>query len=194
MRTGATKQRKVTLAILFVLLAGSIAAVTAHARHQAPPPIYTTGSDVPDPNRVGNIDQAMQQTQRLLTALKAVNFDPIELIKSQDFDLMVLPDAKFAENEAERGTNSTSYCFPDVPEQRQIACFTDIYARQNRSYYKGDTMTGAPSGFFIVAWKDGRVQAVPVNQVRELPTPDGGTVDCFPGMTGYNPALRRWSD
>ncbi|MCW3098498.1 MAG: hypothetical protein JWL77_4116, partial [Chthonomonadaceae bacterium] len=91
---------------------------------------------------------------------------------------------------------STSYCFPDtsVPEQSQIACFSDIYARQNRSYYTGDTASGAPSGYFIVAWKNGTIQKVPVSDVRELPTPDGGTVDCFPGMTGYNPALRRWSD
>lgn len=190
-RLGISLKGKAYLGLSFVVLSGSLYGAAAHAKHQAAPPIYTTGDGIPDAASVGNIDQAVQQTQHLLTALQAVNYDPTQL---PDYSLMTLPDAQYAEDRASEPTDASSYCFPDasVPEQSQIACFTDVDARQNRSYYNGDTSSAAPSGYFLVAWKNGTVQKVPVSDVRRLPTADGSSVDCFPGMTGYDTSLALW--
>jgi len=190
-RLGTTRQGKVYIAVSLVLLGGSLYSVGAHAKHKRDAPIYTLGSGVADPNQAGNIDQAVTQTQQLLSALQSVNYDPVQL---PDYNLMTLPDAQFAESEDDRQSDVSSYVFPDatMPEQSAIACYTDIYARTNRSYYTGDTSTAAPSGYFIVAWKNGTVQKVPVADVRRMTKADGTGIDCFPGMTGYDPALPHW--
>ena len=58
------------------------------------------------------------------------------------------------------------------------------------SVYTGDQSASTPSGYCIVAWKNGTVQKVSVADIREIPyAADGSGVPCFPGMTGYDPAL-----
>jgi hypothetical protein len=182
-RLGATRQGKMTLLLAVLLLAGSIYVVAAHAKHQGPTPIYTTSTNIPDPNVVGNINQAVQQTQQLVTALTVVNFDPSQL---PDYTLLVLPDAQYAEDEPYQEANVASYVIPDgsIPEQNGIACYTGIYARQNTSYYAGDTSSSAPSGSFIVGWKNGTVQTIPVSQMRMMTDAAGEVIECFPGMAG----------
>jgi hypothetical protein len=183
---GKTKV-KIYLSCAFVLLTGSLVAVAAHAKHQAPMPIYTTSTDVRDPNQVGNIDAAVQHTQKLLTALKAANFNPVQL---PDMNLAHLPDAAMSDDPLYLNPDCLSYCFPTEPELSQIACYSEIYARQNMSVYTGDRSTSAPSGYYIVAWKNGTVQKVAVADIREIPcAADGSGVPCFPGQTGYDPAL-----
>ncbi|MCW3099746.1 MAG: hypothetical protein JWL77_5364 [Chthonomonadaceae bacterium] len=185
-RFGSTRQGKVYILLSVLLLC--VAGYGASAKHkQDTTPIFTTSTDTADPNLNGNIDAAVTQTQQLLTALQAVNYDPTQL---PDMNLAILPDASMSDDETFRNPDCLSYSFPTEPELSQIACYSEIYARQNMSMYTGDQSTSAPSGFYIVAWKNGTVQKVAVADVREIPcAADGSGVPCFPGMTGYDPAL-----
>lgn len=157
-------------------------------------PISRLAANVPDAAKAGDPDAAIRQLHQLLGALRAHNWDSLRVPVS----LQTLSDAKFAESPIDR--NYEHICFPNqpkmpekyhIPEFEQVAFFTNIYARYNRAYYKGDRSQSHPSGFVIVGWKDGRIEKVPIMQLRRFTSsnPDvPGEMVCYPGMAVYDTA------
>ncbi len=145
-----------------------------------------------DATKTGDPEAGMRQLQQLMDALRANNWNPVKVPRS----LLTLPDGRFAENPAFR--DRPNIVFPSmptpekykkdqVPEFEPIAFYTEVYARFNRSYYKGDRSQSQPTGYFIVGWKDGRIEKVPVMQVRTFVSRDARRDEtyCFPGMPEY---------
>lgn len=194
-RFGSTRSGKVYITIALTLLVTSSYGFYRHARAQGGLPVWTSGSDVQDPNAVGNIGQAMQQAQQLMTALQNANGDPTQVVVSNP-SLLVLPDHQYAENTFERGDNVASFIFPDdqLPEQSQLVFYCDIYARQNTAIYTESSGQSSPSGYFILGWKDGTVQQVSVASARYVTRADGTRVVVFPGMNGYNATAPVWGN
>ncbi len=139
-----------------------------------------------DATKAGDPDAAMRQLHELMDAMRANNWNPIKVPRS----LLTLADARFAEDPADRGAAHIVFpSLPDVPEcvpeYEPIAFYTNIYARYNRSYYKGDRSQSHPTGYVIVGWKDGRIEKVPIMQVRTFVSRNSDVTDCFPGMPEY---------
>lgn len=151
--------------------------VTYYHRSQ---PLYTTGSDVPDPARVGHPEFALAKGQAIYTAYRQAGGDVARI----PFSLCMLPDQKYAETAIDRNPQTTAWEFPRMPEYKDVLCYTDLYARANRSYYRGDTAKAHPTGYFIVVWKSGKVEKVPVAALRMIATKQG-LITAFPGMPGY---------
>ena len=166
----------VTLPLLFALMLSKRnpqAQVTQPER-----PFRITGQGIPDATKVGNVEAAMEQSRQLMAYFKAHpgKFNPIEM--GTDAGLLFLPDAKYAEDEFMRTMKSTSFAVPS--DEPDIFFFSNVYARMNRGYYKGDRSKGNATGFFIVGYRNGEVKQIPVSQVR---TPRHTTrAYCFPGQ------------
>lgn len=150
-------------------------------------PLYVTGQDVPPAHVVGNLDDTMKRCRKLLKALEkngwtdgyCENKNPIP------YEMLTLPDQKYAEHPHLR--ESTAFWIPaNQPRYEQIAFMTEIYMRQNSAHYRGNRSVSTPSGFLLVAWKDGRIEQVPVHDVR---TGEDGRGYIVPGMKGYRDDL-----
>ncbi len=169
--------------------------VPAGAVREGEVPIGRLAADVPDATKAGDPDAAMRQLQQLMDALRANNWDPMRVPAS----LRRLSDAKFSESSDERSTGE-AVAFPtqpsapqdgNAPEYERIAFYTGVYARFNRSYYQGDRSQSHPSGYYIVGWKDGRIEKVPTMKVRVFTSRNrraGAQLLCFPGMAEYDTA------
>ncbi len=144
-----------------------------------------------DAAQAGDPEESMRRLRQLLDALRAHNWDSGKVPRS----LLTLPDGKYAEDPDSRDyPNIAIPSQPNrpqsqqVPEYEPIAFYTDIYARYNRSYYKGDRSLSHPTGYVIVGWKDGRIEKVPLMQIRSFVSRNPsirGELDCFPGMAEY---------
>ncbi len=151
----------------------------------------------PDPLIVGGPDAAVQRTYKVIELLRAAkwNSDKVSLA-----DLR-LPDARYGERAALRNPWTTTYCLPNEPDgsprnepvYKDVACYTDLYARVNPTYYRGDRVKFKPEGFYIVGWKDGRVTKVPIGDVRWNPGVKEKVALSFPGMPNYDPSGPRES-
>ncbi len=147
-----------------------------------------------DAAKTGDPEATMRQLRQLMDALRANNWNPTKVPRS----LQTLPDAQFAELPTDRNP-AECIAFPSMPvpekfkylqdpEFEPIAFYTDIYARYNRSYYKGDRSQSHPTGYVIVGWKDGRIEKVPIMQLREFRGSNPNThgdLTCYPGMPEY---------
>ncbi len=151
----------------------------------------------PDPLIVGGPDAAVQRTYKVIELLRAAqwDFDKVSLA-----DLR-LPDARYAESASLRNPWATTYCTPNRPDgdprnepvYKDVACFTDLYARSNPTYYRGDRAKFKPEGYYIVGWKDGRVTKVPIGDIRWNSGVKEKVVLSFPGMPNYDPRGYRLS-
>ncbi len=154
-------------------------------------PLSGLTENIPDATQAGDPEASMRQLRQLMDALRANNWDVTKISRS----LLTLPDGRFAENSVLR--DHPNILFPNqprmpdrffVPEYEPIAFSTDIYARFNRSYYKGDRSLSHPTGYVIVGWKDGRIEKVPITQVRTFVSRNpamSSKKDCYPGMPEY---------
>ncbi|MDX1932022.1 MAG: hypothetical protein SFU56_05400 [Capsulimonadales bacterium] len=150
-------------------------------------PILETGKDTPNPLVVGDPEKAVRQTERLVAALKAVQWDYVKVPR----ELAKLPDSALAEDPVMREANTMSYRFvpstdPNIPE---VAVYTDIYVRRNIAHFAGDRTVCNPEGFYIVGFRDGRVVKVPIDKVRLGSNALGGRGIVFPDTKNYKENL-----
>lgn len=146
-------------------------------------PLFTTGSEVPPGHVAGNVDETLKRCRQLWTLVKNNNWCDgySDSNTPVPYEMLTLPDQKFAEHPHHR--TSTAFWFPENQKgYEDVAFFTDIYVRQNTSYYKGDKAVSEPSGFLIVCYKDGRIDQVPTRDIRMMTAREG---ICVPGMKAY---------
>ena len=159
-------------------------------------PIFTTGRDVPDPVVAGDPEGAMEHARRLLARYRDAGWkSDFSVIPLREWQL---PHRHMAENPDMRGGLGGSYVVPDPkrwPHIKEVAFYTDLYVRRNISRYKGDRARSRPTGFYIVAFRNGEIKKVRPQDARLLSTPLGLTIT-FPGMSQYDPKGRRlpWVD
>lgn len=182
------KREKTLIAVAAVLLV-SCAALFAYTRYQGnDAPLYTSGSDVPDPVKAGDPEAAMRHSAKLLELCRKANWDVNP--NTVPVRMMLLPDRYMSEDPHQRSDRVSSFCFPSSdtsPELANVALYSDIYVRHNVSRYRGDVSRARPTGFYIVGFKDGRVLKVPVDDARLLK--NGRLV--FPGTPEYDPDLQK---
>ncbi|MBC7806451.1 MAG: hypothetical protein H7145_09905 [Akkermansiaceae bacterium] len=149
-------------------------------------PIAEPYASLPDAAKVGDVKGAMTQTAGLVQELKANDWKPFNIPLS----LLRLADAQLAVDVNQRDKNTSNYAFPalnkspDNPSKDTVATYTDIYVRANPKWFKGERTVFAPTGFYIVGWKDGRVTQVPIEDVRFVKTGKYNTA-VFPGMEAW---------
>lgn len=180
--------KRVALVVGVVGLATTSGVAWWQVRDEAP--IRTSGQDTPNPLTAGDPEAALEQARKLMDALRAANWDKTRV----PFELKFLPDRYMHEAKQFRTDRQTTFSFPAhdprlrAPEYENVAFATDLYVRKNVSHYKGDGAKSRPEGFYIVGWKDGRVEKVPVWDVRIVPssTRRNEKIEVFPGMPGYD--------
>lgn len=136
----------------------------------------------------GNPQGAIEQSYRLLAALRKVDWDEWRVPR----ELRHLPDKAIGEEEWMRSPNFSSFAFPSRREgaSADVAFYTPLYARDNPTYLASDGIAFHPSGFYIVGWKRGEVTVVPVEAVRVRPYSNHeGYELLFPGQKEYAPNL-----
>ncbi len=150
-------------------------------------PVLRPAADIPDARKAGDEADTMRRLHALHDRLRAEGWNALRVPR----EMTILPDARFAESKAERENGGVA--FPSIPGVETdpsfapVAFYTKIYARYNRSYYKGDRSVSRPTGYVIVDWKDGRIDKVPLEKVR-VHQSSGGLIEIFPGMAGYDTA------
>jgi hypothetical protein len=149
-------------------------------------PIAHPTAHIPDGTKYGNPQASIEQSYKLLSVLKTVDWDPWKAPR----ELLYLPDRRFSERESVRSGKELSFSFPnlgskDHPETEPVAFVADLYVRENPAAYNGDKIQTDTAGFYIVGWKDGRVTTVPVKDVRVI-VKDGYYIASYPGMPGYD--------
>ena len=160
--------------------------IIAWQKHQTDErPLRTTGQGIPNAATHGNPEEAERRTRVLLTYLRSNKWQMPKTLPREIKEMLLLPDRLLSEGRINRVSPWTfSIPIPGEPSFGEIALYTSLYARQNRSYYKGERSDAKPSGFFIVGYCNGEVKRVPVSQMRILSLSQGG-FDCFPDTSCY---------
>jgi len=72
-----------------------------------------------------------------------------------------------------------------MPGANEVAFYSPLYYKRNFQIGAGGSRSSSPEGFFIVAWKDGRVTQVPWSDVRYCAYAGSETQVgyAFPGMS-----------
>lgn len=133
----------------------------------------------------GDVDGAMDQSRVLMSKLQQNNWDFASLGR----DLLRLPDQDFAQNPELRSMHDTSFCFPDDPLFRNVAFYSTLYTTRGSGHEN-------THGFYIVGYRDGRVEQVPVSNIRLLPRHGSHGVwdEVWPGIKGYSDSLTLMGD
>jgi len=183
MRFKLTPRRIVAVGVLVVIPAAGIGSRYID-NHQA---LFTTGADVPDATIAGNPEAAVEYCRRLLLDYRNAGWN----FRAVPMQRWFLPDRRFAENPDFRGNRVTSFCVPNPdrsPYNAEVAFYTDIYVRRNVSRYVGDVTRSRPTGFYIVAYRNGEVVQVAPQDVRLIPTEEpGARAMVFPNTALYDP-------
>lgn len=156
--------------------------------------LFTTGTDVPDPNKIGSVESAMNQAHQLIDYLRLNNW-PSDI--KVPLELRRLPEQKYDEIPGNRDEHEPSFILYDptlnlaTPE---VAFVSKTFYRRNVSRYKediGETTTSRPSGFFIVGYRDGRIEKIAPSAVRMIADPNQpqAAVETFPGCQSYRDDL-----
>ncbi len=141
----------------------------------------------PKPLEVGNPDVTMAQARTLLAAYRSAGWDDMKV----DQRLFRVPDQALDPTDYRRTPGQRTFCVQKgIPEYSEIAFMTDLYVDLHFKPVRGKEATTSPEGFFIVAWKNGTVEKVPVDRVRMYATIHPRTnepvkVVVFPGMDEY---------
>ncbi len=154
-------------------------------KHQEPIPIRTTGDGIPDAAQAGDVPAAMAQCRQVMSILQQNNWDIPNPCPDAIFKLLTLADGKYSESQYDRKPRYANIGIPT--KDPETALYSQVYARQNRSYYKGDLSMARPSGFYIVGYKrTGEVRQVPVEQVRiKAHMKAGEDLLCYPDQSCY---------
>ena len=108
---------------------------------------------------------------------------------------LTLPGQRNAENPYDRDPRVTAFRLPLRADayDPDMAFFADTYVRRNSRHLAGEHTSASPEGFYIVAYRDGRVMTVPAEDARLVPMPSNpkepGVKRCrmaFPGMKRYD--------
>ncbi|MCW5935715.1 MAG: hypothetical protein KIT11_00205 [Fimbriimonadaceae bacterium] len=122
--------------------------------------------------------------------LRANGNQPVRLPRG----LTLLADQKLASDREDRD-NPVSFCTPrpDHPVLGELAAYTNLYIRSNFQRGEGDEGWTNPEGFYVIAWRDGRVERVPFGTERYVWAYEGEArlYTVFPGMTAYANAVDR---
>lgn len=136
----------------------------------------------------GDPEAAIRQLHQLWNALKAQDFE--RKITPQIFALLDLQDESLSPKRSYRSERTVSVTLPVVPEYGDVLFFTDLYVDPRVKRGPGDLAIPSPAGFFIVGWRDGRIEKVPIEDIRMLSL-GGKQIYCFPGMPQYREDLPR---
>jgi hypothetical protein len=153
--------------------------------------VYRSGADVPDPAKVGTPDATVERGRELVALLRQSDW---KISKGFPMDKLTVADQRNAEFPQDR-KQQTSFGIPkSQPPYEDIAVICDTYVRKNITAKQSGASSQAPSGFFIVGFKDGRVEKIPVDQVRVKEYPRPGSSNrriglLFPGTKEYDPSL-----
>ena len=138
----------------------------------------------------GHVDQTIEQGKRLLQQLRNQGWDPQRV----DRALLRVPDQDFAQALQDRAASFPTFTVPTKTSpvravyEGQVAFFSLLYVRRNFRVVKGIEGIATYEGFMIAGWRDGRVEKVPVDQVRLLAVGDMSAF-VFPGMRQYSADL-----
>lgn len=135
----------------------------------------------------GNPDQAIQQSKQFLEHFRSVNWDPDRV----NYRLAKLPDHDFKQFQEDRVINTLVVARD--PEDA-LAFSTDLYVHLTKEIVPGREANITRSGFYIVGYKDGRVEKVTPDLVRLYPNGKGGFTQLYPGMNRYHEELPGFGD
>jgi len=136
----------------------------------------------------GNPDETMEIGRQLLSELRAHNWD----WQAVDSRYKWAPDQEFYQF-APQGRGYWTWGHDERDEYRdEVAFYSTLY-----TWYDFEPIPGIEgrlhvSGFIIVGWKDGRVEKVPMEDVRLYPVEAGHKIMVFPGMNEYDSSLPTW--
>jgi len=139
------------------------------------------------------IQDAMAQCEKLLAILKSTGWKRDRNRIHED--MLRLPGQEISENAAYHLASAPCICIPGGRAgYEDIAFFTDVYARNNVTTFeveyatpgsKRTEHTAQPDGFWIVGFRDGRLEQVPTGAVCIIPLAQG-FVCSFPGTEPYS--------
>lgn len=113
---------------------------------------------------VGNADVTSKQLEKMFVA---TNGDASKIVNHRE--LWDLEDRKYGEDPSMQIKNICPIVpLKGQPFEGQVFCYTDIYYYKNQKVEKGDRVTYAPTGFFLVTDAKGVVHRVPPDRVRVL--------------------------
>lgn len=157
----------------------------AYNVHRDNQPVFIFGADAA-PAQKGGPEFAEKRAQELLALYNRVGGDVGQM---GGLNALRLPDQASAEDPGARAANTTAWTFPMHHHLfDKVAFYTDLYARRNHKYFKGDKMEANPTGFLIVAWKSGKIERIPVENIRLIRAEGYDTLG-FPGLPGYRSDL-----
>lgn len=134
----------------------------------------------------GDLEGTIAVGEQLMAQLSANNWDWSRV----DQNLLEVPD-QYNYQFAPEGPGTWTW-IPGTQEEYHddVAFYSNIYTWRAMERVPGIEGTLQISGHYIVGYKDGRVEAVPVGDVRLYPTQESGTkIYVFPGMSEYDAEL-----
>ncbi len=149
--------------------------------------IAMSTAKAPTAEKKGGIDNAMEQARRLVAELKEADWN----IHGVDQSLLRLPEQDYVQAKVFRSPDMTSFAIPrGDPVYDEVALYSSTFV--NWVPKDGKSGASARTGYYIVAWMDGRVNTVDVADVRYFPVPgkDDQMLYVFPGMDEYDAALK----
>ena len=168
----------------------SIGLIRASTHFQEPqgPAIYDGSRTTANVLTQGNVDETVRRLLHVYDLLKANNFDPNTRLTRDD---LILPDQNLSDNRDYNSLEASAIIVPTNAACKEVALYTDLYTRCNLRAYQGDVSVPHPEGFYLVVWKTGQAERIPIKDVRRLATggPDNEFVYVFPGMESYSATL-----
>lgn len=158
---------------------------------------WTLGNSVASPPTVnrtvknlsieGDPDHTMAVGRQLIAQLQEHNWNWDEV----DTNLLKVPDQEFWQN-APNGPGYWTWarCAEDI--YNEVAFYSNLYVWNEFERIPGIEGKLHVSGFYIVGYRDGRVEKVPVGQTRLYPITNDQLLTVFPGMSEYDPNLPKW--
>lgn len=144
---------------------------------------------VKDLSQSGDPKGSMEVARALLQELREHDWDWNAV--SNRADLMRVPDQDYCQNPLLEVRFYTWVPARQNIYQDEVAFYSSLYTWNEMTVVPGHEARLSQTGFYIVAWKDGLVERVPVHDSRLYPT-SGTLLNVFPGMSEYDPDLPGW--
>lgn len=133
----------------------------------------------------------MLQARWLMTELKEADWNPREVNK----ELLRLPEQDHVDLPNQRASGMPSFVTDKThKEYDELAFYSNTFVKQSPlKLVPGKEGEVTVNGFFIVGWKDGRIETVDVADARLYPLPGEHHVwvVVFPGMDEYSTRLKQ---
>lgn len=139
----------------------------------------------------GDLEGTLTVGRQLVAELAEKNWD----WKAVNQNLLKVPD-QYNFQFAPEGEGMWTWAPCTQPEyQNEVAFFSQLYTWREFNRVPGIEGRLKVTGSYIVGWKDGRVETVPVSDVRLYPSSQADTyLYVFPGMDEYDADLPRDGD